>query len=154
MVSICYLTKYGNNRTAMEYLKERLETHGHDVRLFSIRDTRSGDVPSSDIYIFSTPVHVGKPPRKIRSFIKRFKCQPGNSKYVLIVTHASEPSGEKWSPTKTVEMMHEMLKEKGMRPMTQELLIRVKDIKGPLEDDYQKKIDALSERIANLLHSS
>jgi len=153
-ISICYLTKYGNNRTAMQYLKERLGKHGHEVRLFSINDTKPDDVPPSDLYVFSTPVHVGKPPRKMRSFIKRFKCQAGGSRYALIVTHASELSGEKWSPTRTVGMMHEMLKDKGMLPLTQELLIRVKDIKGPLEDDYQKKIDALSGTIVNLLPQS
>lgn len=153
-VSICYLTKYGNNRIAMERLKGRLVEYGHEVKLFSITDIKPEQIPESDLYVFSTSVHMGKPPRKMRSFIKRFKCQAGGSRYALIVTHASEPSGEKWSPTRTVGMMHEMLKDKGMLPLTQELLIRVKDIKGPLEDDYQKKIDALSGTIVNLLPQS
>jgi menaquinone-dependent protoporphyrinogen IX oxidase len=146
-VSISYLTKYGNNRRAMEHLRDRLIELGHEVHLFSVSDTKPDRIPESDLYVFSTSVRMGKLPGKMRKFAKHFTAGTGGSRYALVVTHAAEPTAEKWSPTKTVETMHQILGQKGMRSITKELLIRVKDFKGPLEDDYQEKIDQLAKSI-------
>lgn len=150
-VSISYLTKYGNNKQAMERLRERLDELGHEVNLFSVSDIKPDQIPGSDLYVFSTSVHMGKPPGKMRTFTKRFTAKGGEPIYALVVTHASEPTGEKWSPTQTVEIMHQMLGQKGMKPITKELLIRVKDLKGPLEDGYEEKIDQLAKSIDSVM---
>jgi flavodoxin len=148
-VSISYLTKYGNNRQAMEHLADQLKDLGHEVHLFSVSDTKPKQIPQSDLYVFSTSVHMGRPPGKMRRFAKHFEAKGENPRYALIITHASEPSGDRFSPTRTVSMMHQMLEERGMKPISQELLIRVKDMEGPLEDGYQEKIDRLARSIAS-----
>ncbi len=144
-VAISYLSKYGNGKRAMEYLRSLLLDKGHEVELFSMSESKSNQLPPSDIYVFSTPVHMGKPPRKARGFVKKFN---GGGKYALVVTHASEPEGNKYSPTQTVEMMTGLLKESGLTPACDTLLIRVQDMKGPLEQGWEDKVAMLAESIS------
>ena len=143
-VVISYLSKYGNGKRAMEYLGSLLLNKGHEVEIFSMSESKSNQLPPSDIYVFSTSVHMGKPPRKARGFVKKFT---GGGKYALVVTHASEPEGHKYSPTQTVEMMTELLKESGLTPACEPLLIRVQDMKGPLENGWEDKVNSLAESI-------
>lgn len=148
-VSIVYLTKYGNNRMCMEYLGERLQGLGHEVIIHSIDETKPDNVPRADLYVFSTPVRMGKLPGKMKRFAKRFSSRGG--RYALVVTHASDENAGKWNPDRTVAAMSELLREGGMGPTMDELRVRMKDMKGPPEDNYRGKLDSLAERISNLL---
>lgn len=150
-VSISYLSKYGNGKRAMEMLNELLANEGHEVFMFSVADSKPDQVPDSDLYVFSTSVHAGKPPGKMRKYARKFQPKAHGAKYALVVTHASEPEGEKWSPTRTVEMMNELLGSVGMVKAKEEVLIRVKDMKGPLEDGWEDKVKTMAEDISNLL---
>ena len=146
-ISISYLSKYGNGKKAMEYLAGLLSEKGNEVELFSVTESKPDKLPDSDLYVFSTSIRMGKPPGKMRKYVKKFN---GNGKYVLVVTHASEPEGEKYSPPRTIEMMNEMLQASGLTPICDTLLIRVKDLKGPLEDGWEEKIANLAESLHSL----
>jgi flavorubredoxin len=141
-ISISYQSKYGNRKKAMEYLARILEEKGNEVSVFSMADTGPNQIPDSDIYVFSTSVHMGKPPRKTRGYVKKFK---GNGRYALVVTHASEPEGHKYSPPQTIEMMTELIGSTGLTPASDPLLIRVVDMKGPLEEGWEDKVRGLAE---------
>jgi flavodoxin len=150
-VSILFLSKYGNGKMAMESLNELLAKEGHEVQMFSVADHSPDQVPDSDLYVFSTPVHMGKLPGKMRKYAKKFRPKRKGGRYALVVTHASEPEGERWSPTRTVETMNELLGLAGMDRARDEVLIRVKDMKGPLEDGWEDKVKTLAEDISNLI---
>lgn len=152
-ISISYLSKYGNGKRAMELLSDLLTDRGHEVLMFSVADSKPDQIPDSDLYVFSTPVHAGKPPGKMRKYAKKFKPRAQGARYALVVTHASEPEGEKWSPPRTVEMMNELLSSAGMVKAKDEVLIRVKagSMKGPLEDGWEERVEIMAEDISNLL---
>jgi len=141
-ISISYLSKYGNGKKAMEYLAGLLSEKGNEVELFSVTESKPDKLPDSDLYVFSTSVHMGKPPGKMRKYVRNFD---GKGRYALVVTHVSEPEGERFSPPRTIEMMNEMLQASGLTPICDTLLIRVKDMKGPLEDGWEEKIANLAE---------
>jgi flavodoxin len=145
-ISISYLSKYGNGRRAMEHLADLLREKDQDVELFPMDKTNPNDLPASDIYVFSTSVHIGKPPRRARGYAKKFNR---DGKYVLVITHASNLDGSKYSPTRTNEIMNESLSFPGLSPVRDTLFIKVKDLKGPLEDNWEQKISELADSLSS-----
>ena len=87
----------------------------------------------------------------MREYAKYFNPEKSGARYALVVTYASEPQGEKWSPTRTIEMMNGLLESAGMERALGEVLLRVKDIKGPLEDGWEDKVKTMSVDIWNLM---
>lgn len=69
-ISIVYNTTYGNGRMIAEYLAGRLNEHGHNANIYSMKDTRPEEIPESDLYIFSTPTHIGTAPFRTKLFFK------------------------------------------------------------------------------------
>jgi menaquinone-dependent protoporphyrinogen IX oxidase len=138
-VYIAYESKFGNGKKCVEYLQETLKKKGHTVETSSIREMEPNSMPSADLYIFSSPTHVGRPPRKMRKFLKKLEFPP-ETKYTTMVTHMNPNA-------KTLRHLNNLIEPKGMTKVTEGIAIRVTGMKGPLEEGYEKKIDEFANEI-------
>ncbi len=135
-----YESKYGNGKTCAEHLKSVIDEKGHDVEILSIREIKPKLLPQANFYIFSAPTHIGGPPGKMKRFLKNLKIEQEGVKYSLMTT-SMDPN------PKTLQKMEEILQPKGMAKISDGLKIKVTGMKGPLEDDYQKKIEEFATEI-------
>jgi flavorubredoxin len=139
-VYIAYESKYGNGKKCVDYLKEAIIKKGHEVEISSIREIKPDSLPSADLYIFSSPTHVGRPPRKMKKFLNNLEISQEEAKYATMVTH--------WDPNvKTLQKINELLQPKGMTKASNGVQIRVTDMKGPLEEGYEEKLDTFVNEI-------
>lgn len=155
-VAIYYMSKYGNGRKVVERLGEVINERGHSVDVKSVGEANPGKVSPADLYLFSSPTRIGKPPRKVRSFVKKFRPPAGIGKFALVATHSRPepdkktgkvPTAEelgKWQ--RTIPIMEEILTGKGMRKVG-DLKVYVNGIKGPLEQGYEEKIEKFADEI-------
>lgn len=148
-ISISYLSKYGNNRTAMEQLSTLLKAKGHDVQLFDVHETGPEQVPLSDMYVFSAPTHIGGLPGKMNKFMNKFPHKSG--RYALSVTHMVIKSGSEKNSNKVLDTMADDLKEVGLTKAVDPLNITVTGMKGLLEDGWQKKVETFAAAILTSL---
>ncbi len=137
-VCIVYESKYGNGKKCVEYLQNIIKAKGYDIDSFSIREIKPNLLPEADFYIFSSPTHIGNVPWKMRRFLKKIK-PIGGIKYALMTTCINPD-------TKVIQKMEEILSKKGMIKIS-ETKIKVKGMKGPLEEKYKEKLDAFAEEI-------
>lgn len=148
-ISISYITKYGNNKEAMEHLSTLLRAKGHEVLLFDVSETGPEQVPLSDLYVFSSSTHIGGLPGKMNKFMNKFPHKSG--RYALSVTHMVEKSGPEKNSGKVLVIMADDLKEVGLTKAVDHLSLTVNGMKGPLEDGWQKKVETFAVSILKLL---
>ena len=138
-----------------EEFKEKMASKGITVNVHHIRDARPKEMPPADLYLFSSPGRMGKPRGCVRRFLKKVRL-PSGTKYALLITEAAPqpdkktgrmPSEEeiaKWR--RVIPIMNEILQEKGLVKVA-EGKIQVTGIKGPLEEGWQKKVEAFASQI-------
>ena len=136
-VYIAYQTKYGNGKKCVEHLKTIIDKKGHNVETASITDIDPASLPKANFYIFSAPTHVGGPPRKMKKFLKKINIVQ-DSKYALMTT-CLDPK------TKTLDIMDDILQNKNISKASDGVKIKVKGMKGPLEDTYKEKINSFAQ---------
>ncbi|MBC8387739.1 MAG: flavodoxin family protein [Actinobacteria bacterium] len=142
-INITYTSKFGNGKKCVEELKGILEKKGQEVEVFSISETKPNKLPEADIYIFSSPVRMFVLPLKMRGFLKRFKPLKSDSKYALMTTYITqEPMA--------FAKMDKLLEGKGMKKVTTGFCAKVKEIKGPLEEGYRKKLEDFAEELVKI----
>ena len=124
----------------MEHTKTILSKKGHDVETGSIREINPDSLPNADLYIFSSPTQLGKPPRKMKKFIKKLEIKQEGAKYILMSTYM-------YPESKTLQIMEELLQSKGMTKVSDGVSIKVNGIKGPLEEGYEEKIEEFTKKI-------
>ncbi|UCE36825.1 MAG: flavodoxin domain-containing protein [Thermoplasmata archaeon] len=139
-VCIAYESKFGNGEKCAHYLSGAITKIGHETEVFSIRDVKPNSLPQADIYVFSSPTHVGGPPGKMKKFLKKMEIGKKEAKYALITTHM-DPN------TKTIEKMEALLEPKGLTKASDGLKIKVTGMKGPLEDGFEEKLDEFAANI-------
>ena len=139
-VHILYESKFGNGKKCVDYLENVISEKGHEVKTISIRDIKPNSIPQSDLYIFSSPTHVGSPPGKVKKFLKKMEISGEGKKYALMATYM-DPK------THTLEKMDAIIQTKGMTKVGDGIKIRVQGMKGPLEEDYQEKLDGFVSKI-------
>lgn len=139
-VSIAYESKYGNGKKCVEHLGAFMSKKGHDVEISSVREIKPKSLPGADLYIFSSPTHVGGPPGKMKKFLKKLEIKQEGAKYALITTCMDDN-------TKTLLKMEELLQTTGMTKVSNGIKIKVTGMKGPLEEGYQKKLEDFATEI-------
>ena len=139
-VNIAYESKYGNGKKCVDYLQNTISKKGHDVEIFSVRETDPNSLPQADVYVFSTPTQVGGPARKMKKFLKKIDIKQEGAKYALMTTHMN-PNAT------TLKKMESFLQTSGMTKASDGLMIKVNGMKGPLEEGYGKKIDTFANDI-------
>jgi flavodoxin len=128
-----YESKYGNGKKCVDHLQDVLKEKGHDVETFPVREIQPGSLPQADLYFFSSPTHIGGPTRRMKKFLKKLEMKRKGTKYALMTTYL-------YPNTKTLQIMDDILKSKGMTWCLDGLKIKVDGIKGPLETGYREKI--------------
>ena len=137
-----------------EEFSRQMAAQGVTVSVDHIREAKPKELPPADMYVFSSPARFGKPIGSMRRFLKKLEL-PAGTKYAILTTEAAPhryraghmPSEEelaKW--TRVGPIMNQILQHKGLVEVA-EGKVRVTDIKGPLEEGWQDKVEAFTARI-------
>jgi hypothetical protein len=150
-----HASKYGNGVLVAEEFKKLMAAKGVAVNVHHVRDAKPKEMPPADLYLFSSPGRMGKPRGCVRRFLKKAKLPPG-TKYALLITEAAPQPDKKTGRMPTAEeiakwqrvipIMNEILGEKGLVKVA-EGKVQVTGLKGPLEEGWQKKVEAFVSQI-------
>jgi len=150
-----HASKFGNGVMVAEEFKKQMGARGVTVNVRHIRDARPKKMAQADLYLFSSPGRMGKPRGCVRRFLKKVRL-PSGTKYALLITEGApqpdkktgrmptEEEMAKWQ--RVIPIMNQILQDKGLVKIA-EGKIQVTGIKGPLEEDWQKKVEAFVSQI-------
>jgi flavodoxin len=154
-----HASKYGNGAMIAEEFKKQMAARGVTVNVHHIRDARPKEMPTADLYLFSSPGRMGKPIGGMRRFLKKAQL-PSGMKYAILTTEAAPQPDKKTGRMPTEEerakwqrirpIMNQILQEKGLAKVAEGKIL-VTGIKGPLEEGWQKKVEAFASKIP-ILH--
>jgi menaquinone-dependent protoporphyrinogen IX oxidase len=149
-IEYLHASKFGNGATVAEELKQQISLKGVAVDVHHVREIKPKDVPSADLYVFSSPGRMGRPIRGMRRFLKDVTL-PAGTKYALLTTEMAPRPDKKTGRMPTEEeigrfqhvrpIMNEALQRKGLHKVAEDK-IYVRDLKGPLEDGWRGKVAA------------
>ena len=152
-----HASKFGNGAAVAEEFKRLMSAKGVTVNVHHIRDARPKELPPADLYVFSSPGRFGKPIGGMRRFLRKVVLPPG-TKYAVLTTEG-EPQPDKRTgrvPTEEEQarfqrirpIMNEILQGKGLVKVAEGKVL-VTGMKGPLEEGWQRKVEAFSALIAS-----
>jgi len=153
-IEYLHASKYGNGAMVAEEFSKQMAARGVLVDVHHIRDAKPKELPPADLYLFSSPARFGKPIGSMRRFLKKVEL-PAGTRYAILTTEAaphpdsaghvpSEQQLARW--TRVRPIMNEILQRKGLAEVA-EGKVQVTDVKGPLEEGWQHKVEAFADRI-------
>ncbi len=157
-IAFFHASEFGNGARVADEFKRIMETRNTAVEVRHMREARPDLMPRADLYVFSSPGRYGKPIKTARKFVSEVRLPPG-TKYALLTTEIRPKPDRKTGRMPTEE---EMAKWQRVRPIMNEVLqalglvkvaeerIFVMDIKGPLEDGWQTKVEAFANQLVTL----
>jgi len=150
-----HASKYGNGAMVAEEFKKQMAAKGVAVNVHHIREARPKEMPPADLYLFSSPGRMGKPIGRMRRFLKKTKL-PSGTKYAILTTEGAPQPDKKTGRMPTEEelakwqriipIMNGILQEKGLVKAAEGKIL-VTGLKGPLEEGWQKKVEAYASQI-------
>ncbi len=149
-----HASKYGNGARVAEEFKKQMAGKGVAVNVHHVRDAKPKEMPPADLYLFSSPGRMGKPIGDMHRFLKEARLPPGTRYAILTTELAPRPDNNGRLPSeeelgrcqRMIPIMTRILQEKGLVSVVQGKIL-VTGLKGPLEDDWQKKVEAFASRI-------
>lgn len=150
-----HASRYGNGAKVAEEFKKVMSTKGVTVNLHHVRDTRPKEISPADLYLFSSPGRFGRPIGEMQRFLKKVRL-PSGTKYAVMVTEfAPQPDNKKQIPAqdeigicqRIIPVMDEMLQKKGLVKVAENKILVI-GLKGPLEENWQNKVQAFASSIA------
>ena len=155
-IEYLHASKYGDGAMVAEEFSKQMAARGVTVDVHHIRDARPDDLPAADLYLFSSPGRFGKPIRGMRQFLKKVVL-PAGTRYAILTTEAAPRPDRKTGRVPTDEelmatgqrvrpIMNEVLQGKGLVEVAEDKVF-VTGLKGPLEDGWQRKVEAFAARI-------
>ena len=154
-IEYLHASKYGNGAMVAEEFSKQMAVKGVTVNVHHITAVSPKRLAPADLYLFSSPGRMGKPIGSMRRFLKKVGL-PAGTKYAVLTTEAAPQPDEKTGRVPTEE---EMAKWQRVRPIMNEILqgkglvevaedkVQVTGIKGPLEEGWQRKVEAFVARI-------
>ncbi|OGO35905.1 MAG: hypothetical protein A2147_07250 [Chloroflexi bacterium RBG_16_57_8] len=152
-----HASRYGNGVKVAEEFKRQMETRGFAVSIHRIRGSKPKEMPPADLYLFSSPGRMGKPTWDVQGFLKKANL-PAGTKYAILTTEGAPQPDKKTGKMPTAEeiarwqkvrpIMNELLQKKGLVKVAEDR-VYVTGMKGPLEEGWEKKVEAFSAQIAN-----
>lgn len=154
-IEYMHASKYGNGATVAAEFKKRMAARGMNVAVHHIREQKPTELPTADLYVFSSPGRMGKPIRGMRRFLKKVTL-PVGTQYAILTTEAApkpdkktgrmptEDERAKWQRVRPI--MNEILQSKGLVHLAEDKIL-VAGLKGPLEHGWQTKVEAFVNRI-------
>lgn len=150
-----HASKFGNGALVADEFKKQMVAEGVTVNVHHIREASPQDLPSADLYVFSSPGRMGKPIGGMRRFLKKVRL-PAATKYAILTTEAAPkpdkgtgrmPTEEKMAKwQRVIPIMNEILLSKALVKVA-DYKILVTGLKGPLEQGWQRKVEAFVARI-------
>jgi hypothetical protein len=138
-----------------EEFKKQMAARGVAVDVHHIKEARPREIPPADLYLFSSPGRMGKPIGRVRSFLKK-AALPAGTRYAVLTTEGAPRPDKKTGrvPTdeelarwqRVIPIMNELLQAKGLVKVADGKVL-VTRMKGPLEEGWQKKVEAFAARI-------
>jgi hypothetical protein len=154
-VEYFHASKFGNGATVAAEFKMDMASRGVAVTVHHIRDVEPKELPPADLYLFSSPGRMGKPIGGMRRFLKDLRL-PAGTRYGILTTEMAPRPDKKTGQMPTEEeisrfqrvrsIMNELLQGKGLVEVAEDKVF-VTGLKGPLEDDWQAKVEAFATRI-------
>jgi multimeric flavodoxin WrbA len=152
-----HASKFGNGAQVAEEFKKLMAAKGIAVNVQHIRDARPKELAQADLYIFSSPGRFGKPIGSMRRFLKKARLAPG-TRYAILTTESPPVADRKTGKMPTEEefakyervrpIMNELLLAKGLKKVAEgNVFVNPNTMKGPLEEGWQKKVEAFAARI-------
>lgn len=150
-----HASKFGNGAKVAEEFKRLMTAKGITVNVHHIRDARPKELPPAELYVFSSPGRIGKPIGNMRRFLKKVQLPPG-TRYAILTTEGAPQPDKKTGKMPTEEeiakwqrvrpIMNELLQSKGLKKVAEGDVL-VTGMKGPLEEGWQKKVEAFAATI-------
>ena len=154
-IEYLHASKYGNGAMVAEEFDKQLAAKGVTVNVHHIREARPDRLPTADLYLFSSPGRMGKPIGGMRRFLKKLRL-PAGTKYAILTTEMAPQPDKKTGRIPTEEelarwqrvrpIMNEFLQGAGLVKVAEDKVL-VTGLKGPLEEGWQKKVEAFAARI-------
>ncbi len=141
-IGIFHVSKYGNGEKAAGHLKGSLCARGHDVKVSDLRKERPGEIAPVDLLVFISPIYVGRPSGKMRRFIRKLDSGLKNTGYCLVMTGA-EPE-----KSKAGNRLKSLIGGRGLKMAADPIELKVKGMKGPLEEGWEQKVEAFASEIS------
>lgn len=161
-IEYVHASKFGNGAMVAEEFERQARARDIEVHAHHVRDVDRRDVPSADLYLFSSPGRMGKPIRDMRRFLKGLEL-PVGTRYALLTTEmAPKPDAKTGRVPTEAEIcrfqrvrpiMNDLLRAKGLVPVAEEK-VYVTEIKGPLEDGWRDKVEAFVVRVVDALSAT
>jgi len=149
-----HASKHGNGAKVAEEFQRQMTDKGVTVNVHHVKKIKPKEIPPADLYVFGSPGRFGKPIGDMRGFLKKANLPTGTKYAVLVTELAPEPEKAIRIPTeeeigkcqRVIPIMNEILQKKGMVKVA-EGKIFVTGIKGPLEENWQKEVEAFASQI-------
>ena len=154
-IQYVHASKFGNGEAVAAYFKRQMTARGISVDVHHLREVSATELSPADLYVFSSPGRFGKPIRSMRRFLKKVVL-PAGTRYAILTTEAG-PRPDK--STGRIPTEEELSKWQRVRPIMDEILLGkglvkvaeghvfVTDLKGPLEEGWQEKVDAFMAQL-------
>ncbi len=153
IIEYFHASKYGNGVQVAEEFKKIMMAKDVTVNIHHVKKIKPKEILPADIYVFSSPGRFGKPVKEIRKFLEKIDLTPGTRCAILTTEMAPQPdkktgkvSTEEGACQKVLPTIREILLDKGLKKVA-EARVYVLGIKGPLEEGWQKKVDAFATSI-------
>jgi menaquinone-dependent protoporphyrinogen IX oxidase len=147
-VAIAYQSSYGHNRIIAEHLVRALQSRGHEALAYDVKKSSPADTEGADLFIFSSPTHIGRAPRRMRAFLKGLVENEAGKPYALVCTKL--PAGADSShDILTLESMQDILL--GNMVHLDSLSLDSLKIKGPLREGFEQKLDSFLDDVLSKL---
>jgi menaquinone-dependent protoporphyrinogen IX oxidase len=153
-IEYLHASKYGNGAMVAQEFSKQMAAKGISVEVHHIREAKPKELPAADLYLFSSPGRFGKPIRGMRRFLKNVEL-PAGTRYAILTTEAGAhpdqtghvPTEEEMATWQHIRpVMNAILQGKGLVEVA-ECTVRVTEVKGPLEEGWQHKVEAFAARI-------
>ena len=154
-IEYVHASKFGNGAKVAAEFKKDMADRGVAVDVNHIQDVRPKELPSADLYLFSSPGRFGKPIRGMHRFLKDVQL-PTGTRYAVLTTEMAPQPDKKTGRMPTEEeicryqrvrpVMNELLQGKGLVEVAEDKVF-VTGLKGPLEDGWPEKVDAFVARV-------
>ena len=145
-VMIIYESKYGNTKLVAESIAEGIrEASDLPVTLHELKEGNLEPPVDFDVLLIGSPNHIGRQTRGIKKFIDRLGRLDLEGKHVAVFDTYLAKDYEK-----AVKKMEKQISDKipALKLLTPGLSIRVKGIKGPIEDGELPKCKEFGRKIA------
>jgi hypothetical protein len=155
IIEYFHASRFGNGAMVAEEFRRRATELGATVSVHHIRDANPKNLPQADLYVFSSPGQLGKPIKRVRRFLGELQLPAGTKCAILTTEMAprpdkntgllpSEEEQAKWQRVRPI--INELLHDAGLTKVAEDKIL-VTQIKGPLEEGWEAKVQAFAQQV-------